>query len=194
MTNEAQTEGRSKIADREWIDDTGQIVDESTATGFRYTFLGRTKEGVTIPPDGESFTRYWKDMSDGEKRMCGLFGAITLSGNICNTWMTNKGDKQAKACEAIKDRFEFMHDNDKWLDESATGGVRIDRDVLAQALVAIAEVNGKIVEVSAVRAKLEDDKWMSTMRQVPEVARKYSELMGRNVKSLGDALGELSSL
>src|SRR5262245_8891750 len=60
---------RTKIADRLWVNDAGESVAEEDATGFSYEFHGRTKDGITIPPDGKKFTRYIRDMSEKELHM-----------------------------------------------------------------------------------------------------------------------------
>lgn len=188
---EASEPTRTKIANREWIDDEGKSVDEEEATGFSYEFLGRTKEGITIPADGEKFTRYLKDMSEAEKNMLALFGAVTLSGNVTNTWMGDKdADKPAKAKDAIAARFGDLY-NGKWVDRTGAVGARVDKDVLAEAIVQIAEAAGTPKDKAAVREKLENDEFAKSIRSVPAIAAKYSELMGRKSPSLDALLAQV---
>jgi len=183
---------RTKIANREWINDAGESVNEEDATGFSYEFLGRTKEGITIAADGEKFTRYLKDMSEAEKNMLALFGAVTLSGNVTNTWMGDKdADKPAKAKDAIAARFGDLF-NGKWVDRTGAVGARVDKDVLAEAICQIAEAAGDPKDKAKVRAKLEDsDEFAKSIRSVPAIAAKYSELMGRKSPSLDALLAQV---
>lgn len=188
---EAAEPTRTKIANREWINDEGKAVNEEEATGFSYEFLGRTKEGISIPPDGEVFTRYLKDMSEAERNMCALFGAITLSGNVTNTWMGDKdADKPAKAKDAIAARFGDLFTG-KWVDRTGAVGARVDKDVLAEAIVQIAEAAGTPKDKAAVREKLESDEFAKSIRSVPAIAAKYSELMGRKSPSLDALLAQV---
>lgn len=188
---EAAEPTRTKIANREWINDAGESVNEEDATGFSYEFLGRTKEGITIAADGEKFTRYLKDMSEAEKNMLALFGAVTLSGNVTNTWMGDKdADKPAKAKDAIAARFGDLF-NGKWVDRTGAVGARVDKDVLAEAIVQIAEAAGTPKDKAAVREKLENDEFAKSIRSVPAIAAKYSELMGRKSPSLDALLAQV---
>jgi hypothetical protein len=182
---------RTKIANREWIDDSGASVNEEDATGFSYEFLGRTKEGIAIPADGEKFTRYLKDMSEAEKNMLALFGAVTLSGNVTNTWMGDKdADKPAKAKDAIAARFGDLF-NGKWVDRTGAVGARVDKDQLAHAICDIAEKAGDPKDWTKVREKLENDEFAKSIRSVPAIAAKYSELMGRKSPSLDALLAQV---
>lgn len=189
---EAAEPTRTKIANREWIDDEGKSVNEEDATGFSYEFLGRTKEGITIPADGEVFTRYLKDMSEAEKNMCALFGAITLSGNVTNTWMGDKdADKPAKAKDAIAARFGDLF-NGKWVDRTGAVGARVDKTQLAHAIVEISTAAGDPKDFAKVLAKLEDsEEFAKSIRSVPAIAAKYSELMGRKSPSLDALLAQV---
>jgi hypothetical protein len=192
VTEQAEPE-RKKIANRLWIDDSGAEVPEEQATGIAYEFLGRTKDGVTIPADGKRFVRYFRDMSEVEIKMLAGFGAITLMGNVTNTWMGDKSDeKHASAHDAIADRFVRLNAGE-WIDRSAVGvGARVDKDVLAEAICQVAEAAGQPKDKPAVRAKLEDSaEFTKSIRAVPAIAAKYSELMGRKSPSLDTLLAAI---
>jgi hypothetical protein len=190
MTNEAITEAaetsRTKIANREWINDAGETVAEEAATGVSYEFLGRTKDGISIPGDGEKFTRYFRDMSQAELYMCAGFGLITLMGNVTNTWMGDKDvDKPAKACEAITERVKLINSG-TWIDRAASGGSRVDEPALARAIVT---ASGGTKDFAAVLQKLTDDaEWKKKIRSVPQVAAEYAKEVGRASPSLDTLL------
>lgn len=178
---------RSKIANRLWIDDAGHEVDEEHATGVQYEFLGRTKDGITIPPDGKSFTQYWKDLNPEAQRMFGLFGQQTLFGNITNTWMGDKADDKAPtAAEAIAARVALLQSG-VWIDRTREGvGARVDKDALAQAVVNVLTGAGKVADLATWRAKLEDLDVVKTARSNAAVTAEYASLMGRKVSTLDD--------
>lgn len=193
---EADEPARKKIADRDWIDDSGKVVDEEAATGVRYTFLGRTKDGVTIPPDGQSYQLYFRDLTPACMNMLAGFGAITLMGNVTNTWMGDKSpDKDAKACDAIAARFALMNNPDKpvWADRSGGVGARVDRDALAQAIVEVLTANGRTAELTAVRERCNDDEFVKSSRTNAEVAAAYARIVGRQTASLDDIFGGLAA-
>lgn len=198
VTEAAEPE-RKKIANREWVNDAGEVVDEEAATGVRYEFLGRTKDGITIAPDGANYSLKFSDLSPAALNMLAGFGAITLMGNVTNTWMGDKSDeKPARACDAIAERFALLQDG-KWIDRSAAGvGAKVDKDVLAEAAIQVFLESGKITDAQVgdvkakVRQKLEDDsKYGATLRQVPAIATKYATLVGRQSKTVDDVLGGL---
>src|SRR5262245_7170232 len=194
---EAAEPTRTKIADRLWINDAGESVDEEHATGFSYEFHGRTKDGVTIPADGEKFTRFIRDMSEAEKNMLIIFGATTLSGNVTNTWMGDKdADKAPKACAAIAARFQDLYDG-KWLDRVAGGvGSRTNLDALAEAMTQLAtpeQLKGRDhgqFKADA-RAKLESPDFARKVRSIPEVAAKYATIIGKPAGSLETLLADV---
>ena len=193
VTEAAEPE-RKKIANRDWINDATEVVDEEAATGVRYEFLGRTKDGVTIPPDGKSYTMYFRDLSAPASAMLAGFGAVTLMGNVTNTWMGDKSDdKEASAADAIAARFALLNEG-KWIDRTGAGvGARVDKDALAKAVVAVAAAANKALDETLIRLKLEENvEFVKTCRGVPDIARKYAELVGRTVKTVDDVFAALT--
>lgn len=181
---------RTKIANRLWIGADGKPSDEETAVSVSYEFLGRTKAGVVIPGDGKAYT-YQLPAPGTRDGMLAGFGALTLMGNITNTWMGDKGDKAATAFDAIADRFALL-DSGIWIDRTAQVGARVDKPQLAQAIVNVATRKGKSLDHAAVLAKLESDAdFAKAARANPEFASEYSTLMGRTVKSSDELLAGL---
>ena len=192
---EAEESARKKIADRDWIDDSGKAVAEEDATGVRYTFLGRTKEGVTIPADGKSFTAYWRDLTDEAKRMAGCFGLITLMGNVTNTWMGDKGDNRpALAADAIAERIALLNAG-KWIDRTGGVGARVDKDALAQAVVEVGLANGQKLKdgsdpsVATIRPLLDNEDFFRSVRSNAEMNAAYARIVGRQTATVSDIFG-----
>lgn len=174
---------RSKIANRDWIDASGQECDEENAVAIRYEFLGRDD----VPADGKSFTQRYDDLSDAAKRMFCHFGQITLAGNVTNTWLGEKGDdKAATAAEAIAARWALIGSG-TWIDRTREGvGARVDRDALAQAVVNVMTAAGKAADLAAWRGKLDDAEVVKAVRSNGAIAAEYASIMGRSVKTLDD--------
>jgi hypothetical protein len=191
---EESADARKKIADRDWIDDSGNVVDEEVATGVRYTFLGRTKEGVTIPPDGKSYTLYMRDLKPEALNMLAGFGAITLMGNVTNTWMGDKGDTRAAlAADAIAERIDLLNSG-KWIDRTGGVGARVDKDALAQAVVEVGAANGKTADLAVVREKLEQSAdFMKAVRSNAEINAAYARIVGRQTATVDDIFGNLAA-
>lgn len=186
---------RTKIADRLWIGaDRKEVDTPEEAAGVLYKFLGRTKDGITVPPDSQAFTRLFSEMSEAELKMLAGFGAHTLMGNVTNTWLGEKGDKAATAHDAIKERFDLLYGG-TWVDRTGTGvGARIDKDALAEAVCRVMVAKGTWTQAdvdggrkAAVRQKMEDDpQSVKASRQVPEIASEYAAIVGRATKSAED--------
>lgn len=183
---EAEETARKKIADRDWIDDSGKPVSEEEATGVRYTFLGRTKEGITIPPDGKAFTQYWRDLTPEAQRMAGCFGLMTLMGNVTNTWMGDKSDtRPALAADAIQERIALLNEG-KWIDRTGGVGAKVDKDALAQAVVEVGAANGKTYDVAVIRPKLDDEAFFKMVRTNAEMNAAYARIVGRQTATVDD--------
>lgn len=181
---------RTKIANRRWLDSAGKDADEEQAVAVSYEFLGRTKAGVAIPGDGKSY-HYAIHAPGTRDGMLAGFGALTLMGNITNTWMGDKGDKAATAHDAISDRFALL-DSGIWIDRTAQVGARVDKPVLAQAIVNVAVRKGQTVDQAKVLSKLEADvEFAKAAKANPEFSAEYSTLMGRTVKSTDELFADL---
>lgn len=183
---------RKAIARRMWIDDARNEVEPEQATGVAYEFLGRTKDGVTVPGDGTAYTCFFRDLNEGARNMLAGFGAHTLMGNVTNTWLgTKPDDRTAKAAEAIAIRFQGLNDG-QWADRSRTG-FQLNLDSLAAALVAVGIETGKIpaadaetrLEVFKTKLEAEPD-WAKSVHRVPAIAAAYAREQGREIMSVDD--------
>jgi hypothetical protein len=190
----ADTEGlRKQIAKRDWLGADGNPVEaEEDAVSARYTYL----------EDGKSYT--WSPTTDDSTtRMCAIFGALTLMGNLTNTWKNEKGDRADSPIDVMVDRFALMANEGKWIDRSQGAvGARVDKDVLAEAMTQCAIAKGSTkwgpldgndaAAVGEVKAKyreaLEDATFVRVVRKVPEINAKYAELVGTSVKTLEEVL------
>jgi hypothetical protein len=195
MTDTTQAPGkdqRSAIAKRLWINDAREEVAEEAATGIAYEFLGRTKEGVTVPGDGQAYYLKFDDLTPAALRMLAGFGGLTLMGNVTNTWLgTKPGERTPKACEAIAARIQGLNDG-QWADRSRTG-FQLNLDSLAAAIVAVGVETGKIPtekaaeQVDAFRAKVEaEPDWAKSVYKVPAIAAAYAREQGRELMSVDD--------
>lgn len=189
---------RTKIANRLWVGADGKEVDQpEQATGVLYEFLGRTKDGVTVPGDGKAYVRQFSEMSEAEKNMLAGFGAHTLMGNLTNTWLGEKGEKAATAYDAIAERFQGLY-NGVWVNREGGGvGAKIDKDALAEAICRVMVAAGTWTQdavdsgkKAAVRQALEDDaQKVRDSRQNPKISAAYAEIVGRQVKTDDDVAG-----
>lgn len=180
---------RKKIADRDWINDIGEVVKEEEATGVRYKFLGRDdREKSRLPaarrvlhnPSGDSITVYFRDLTDKAKDMAAGFGLITRMGNWTNAWLTDVADDRADFPEqVIQEGLRLMNEG-KWIDRiEGVGALRFNPDKLAEAIFAVL---GK-GSVAQFREKIEaDPEFVKTARAVPAVKAKYLELVGKPEK------------
>lgn len=181
---------RTKIADRDWVDGAGAEASEETATGVRYTLR---HAGFFGPNVGQSYTHNLA--APGTiAGMLEAFGALTLMGNLVNTWKTlDPSERSANPIDMIRERFELLGTG-QWIDRTGGGvGQKIDKDALASAIVQVAGEAGKTLDYQVVRQKLEEDAAFGRQtRQVPQIAAAYATIVGRTVKSLDDVLGSLA--
>jgi len=201
MSNETEGEGagpvaeveRKAIAKRLWIDANGNEVETvEDATGVSYEFIGRTKNNVTVPADGKSFSIQFRDMSPKMKDMLAGFGAHTLMGNITNTWLGEKGEKSPRACDAVSDRFDLLQSG-TWVDRTREG-FKIDIPTLAQAWINVVIAAGKTAkDPLAVETKLTDTpELVKQLRRDPKVTAEYARLRGAAVIDASSLMDELS--
>lgn len=201
---EPEESKRAKIADRDWIDDSGNVVDEEKATGVRYKFLGRTKDGVTVPPDSEAYSVKFADLSQAALYMAAGFGLTTLMGNVTNTWLGDKSDeKPATARDAIAARIELLNSG-QWIDRAATGvGARIDKALLVEAMVLASVEDGKFPSADSQQAQDWRAKWTQMLEEKPEFVKQangipavkahYVKLAGKSQKTVADLFGGASA-
>lgn len=139
---------KAATAMRDWLDIHGNPVDagkESEAIGLRYVHLATAKRlkpdynpESDSPPAGASFDKIFPAVGQPvtpDLLMCGIFGGLTLAGNVVNT-ATNgpKGDPNADVITLINERFAELASG-VWADRSGgVGGIRYDREKLAQAI------------------------------------------------------------
>lgn len=168
---------RQKVAKHELLDNQGNVVEnEEEATGARYTLIAN---GGTV--------EYQYGQNADVDRMLAIFGAKTLMTNESSQARNNpKGDQGPDAqIAAVKERFEFMTRESKWLDRTRTGiETAINLDALADAIVSVQPKLDK----AAVRQRVQDDKPYRLMAyRVPEVASEYIKIVGRgNRKTVDD--------
>jgi len=174
---------RKKIANRNWVDASGVETTEEKAVAVSYEFLGRDE----TPGDGKYFTHQISAPGTRPGMLEG-FGALTLMGNVTNTWLGDKGDKAATAHDAIAERWELLQSG-IWIDRASAVGARVDKGQLAQAIVNVGARKGQTKDHAAVLAKLESDpELLKAARGNPEFSAEYATLMGRTVKSVDDVL------
>lgn len=141
------------VAVRDWINASGQPVDsgkEAEAAGFSYIHLPTAKKlnpaynpESDAPPAGAVYTCMFPKIGEpvtAALLMCGIFGGLTLAGNVVNT-ATNgpKGDPSLNPIPLIEERFKEL-ESGVWADRAAGGGVRYEKDKLA---LAIAQAKGE---------------------------------------------------
>jgi hypothetical protein len=165
-TSQATTKTkRAQVAAREWIDENGNAVEtgkESTAVGFRYINLVAAKAAKPDfnpesddAPTGAAYEHVFGKVGDPltiDTLMCAVFGGLTLAGNIANTLNNGeKGDPNANPIPTISERFKEIADG-TWTDRTGGGGIRYNKDWLAQA---IATAMGKPNETATYLAKMD---------------------------------------
>jgi hypothetical protein len=146
MTDENAGAGTTKkieaVADRQWIDAFGQEVEADEATGFKYVDKASNKFFVwqSGHHPGTALT------------MLAIFGGLTKAGNIRNTLVNSKNaDPNADVIGGISDWFSEL-DNGIWAAERTGGGIRVNAEVLAQA---IAEAKGE-TDPSPYKARIDN--------------------------------------
>lgn len=188
---------RTKIANRQWLDSSGKECKEEEAVAVSYEFLGRAaaKSREEQKADGKAFVHTISQPGTRPGMLEG-FGALTLMGNVTNTWMNEKGDRHPTAHDAIADRWTLL-DTGVWIDRTGVGA-RVDRPTLAQAIINVAARKGQTTSkdgspltVASILVRLEDAEWMKGARGNPEFSAEYATLMGRSVKSVEDVLSGL---
>lgn len=173
---------RKKIADRDWVNAAGEAVSEEEATAARYTFLG----------DGKSAS-FEPQTDHGPTRMLAIFGALTLMGNLTNTWKTEKGDKADSPVDVIAERFDLLATG-KWIDRAVGAvGARVDKDALVAAYVEFAASRGQTKDPVVVLEKITDNpKLVKDLRSIPEVLALYTARVGRGAaKSVDDVMASV---
>jgi hypothetical protein len=141
-TAAAAKASRTPVAIRDWIDADGKPIaagEEAKATGFRYTHLPSAKRAnpdfnpeTDAPPAGTFFEI---NPTGQTATMLAIFGGLTLAGNVVNT-ATNgpKGDKNLNPISLVAERFAEIEAGTWAEGGGAGGGVRYDKDLLAQAI------------------------------------------------------------
>jgi hypothetical protein len=115
------------VADRQWVDAGGQEVEADEATGFRYVDKASNR----------AFTWQSGHSAGTALTMLAIFGGLTKAGNIRNTLVNSKNaDPNADVIAGIEDWFSEL-DNGIWAAERTGGGIRVNAEVLAQAIAAV---------------------------------------------------------
>ena len=130
---------RKPVAEHEYVDEQGNELPEDSlqpeeAQGYTYT----------LKKTGDAFSWFWKEANDDERRMLALFGVKTLATN--ETSQVRNADKSvdssAAQMEALKARFALIRTG-TWVDREREGGVRVDKDKLAEAIANVLVAQGK---------------------------------------------------
>jgi hypothetical protein len=186
-TSEANGETKRKqVAKHELLAADGSVTkDISEATAIRYTDLDSKEVFEYTVPGGEA----GKPIT-----MLALFGAKTKATNEASQFRqaVEKGDEPdvSSQVEAIREAFAMI-DTGVWREKAEGGGfARIDRAVLAQAIIDVKQAaNAPHEDEAFYTQKLTDDpKYLRLVRQVPEVTARYNELKNVTVpkKSVAD--------
>lgn len=167
-TTNTPTIKRPTVAIRDWIDASGNPVEsgkEHEAVGFRYTHLPTAlrlqptfNPETDNAPDDAIYTAPKLGTAGEIGTMLAIFGGLTLAGNVVNTAVNGpKGDPSVNPIPLIKARFDEM-ESGVWADRVAgVGGVRYDKDKLAQALVDAVTANGRTAgDLDSYLAKMEN--------------------------------------
>lgn len=172
--------GRSAIAKREWINDSGEkvVAGDQSAVGFRYTYLATGKSvDYIIGEAGKLAT------------MFGIMGGLTKVGNIVNS-IVNADDYDGST--------DPMPEVEAWLKEADAGqwrepgeggaarGPKYDKDVLAAALHGVlgSKVTG---DVASYRARLDDKSYYAKVRANVQVMSAYMKAMADKGSAVADA-------
>lgn len=154
-----------QVAVRDWLNPNSQPVEsgkEAEATGFRYIHLPTAKrlqpaynpESDAAPAEAVFEYNFAAPNAVPEvERMCAIFGALTLAGNVVNTAVNGpKGDPNINPIPLIAERFKDIEAGN-WSDREG-GGIRYDRDKLAAAIASakgetdpapyLAKMDGKV--------------------------------------------------
>lgn len=170
---------RTKVAERDWINEAGEVVAEELATGVRYTNIA-TGEKVDLQSGGKPGTL---------QVMLFCFGALTLMGNVANTRVNGLGGTGQEAIEDIKERIALL-ESGKWIErgEGAARGPKYDLAKLATALVNSLVAKGKTDAPSKYDrflAKITEDKsYFAQVRSNPDVQAEYAKLVGKAPKDV----------
>ena len=175
-TTTETTTVKSKIAEHEYLDANGAVVDdEESAQGYRYTLLSI----------GDSFDWQVSAANTDELRLLALFGAKTLATNEISQVRNNVKNKSVKdtpeiakeALDAVRARFALIRDG-QWVDRTREGGVgtRVNKDSLCEALCQVLVAGAKKTQAeidsgykATLRQRMEDDaEWLGKVRKQPE--------------------------
>lgn len=177
---------KRKVAKHELLDASGNVVEnEEEATGIRYTLL----------ENNQAFD-FQSGLTAGERNtMLTIFGAKTLATNESSALRNNaKGAATAdEQIDAVRERFALL-ETGKWVDRTRDGvGVKIDLDVMANAICNVMVAEGKYTETDVTsgkmaeqRQKLEAKEYLAKARKMPAFAAEYAKLRGASTVSIDD--------
>lgn len=189
---------KEQVAIRDWMNANSQPVEsgkEAEAVGFRYIHLPTAKKlnpqynPETDQPPAESFFDHTfpaiGQPVTADLLMSGIFGALTLAGNVVNTAVNGpKGDPSLNPVPLIADRFKDIEAG-IWADRAGgVGGVRYDKEKLAAA---IAQAKGE-ADPAPYLAKMEskvDAKTGAVVANDTKGAISYGAYALRNAKVKG---------
>ena len=170
---------------KSFVNAAGEEVDIEFATGLRYEALPDKKVYVYQIPGAQV---------GSPQTMLALFGSTTLG---TNTASQNRGqdiaDQFKSDADAVSARFERIVQGD-WGTRAGGGGLQIDTTALYDAILKFKN-GAPPPDVVAFKARLESDAdWRKLMRNHPQIAPHYDELMREKrapaeVKPIDELLG-----
>lgn len=145
-TPETAKPKKQAVAIRDWIDENGKPLasgEEKQAVGFRYTHLpSALKAKPDFNPETDdapagTFFDYVCGDAGHASTMLAIFGGLTLAGNVVNSLVNGpKGNPDINPIPDVEARFKEI-DSGVWAERAAgVGGVRYDKDKLAEAIAA----------------------------------------------------------
>lgn len=197
MNTQVDTEAvaaKRAVAKHSLLDSAGNVVEDfEDATGIRYQDV----------ETGKTFDFQLLGNTDAT-RMLALFGARTLATNVASGIRNGKeAAGGAEQMAAIEERFALIFGKDgnggQWVDRTRETGPRLDRDILADSVVAVMVGMGKFTtdESDARKAKLlekwaADPKLVSQAHQVPQVRDEYTRRAGKTARTVDDLAAMVS--
>lgn len=173
-----ETPKRAK-ADHSLLDAQGNVTDEmEKAKGTRYVHLGTR----------ETLDSMLADFPQVAVDMLACFGLKTLCTNEASQARQAGDDEMI----GIRDRIDVLKTGVWARERDGVGGVVIDRDVLADAAVAVMLANGEIDDDGAVAARqqiregLDEPATLKFVRQVDGVQAEYDRRTNKVKRSAAD--------
>lgn len=179
MANGKNDTPKRAKADHAILDAAGNVTDEmEKAAGTRYVHLG-TRETLDV---------MLADLPQVTRDMLACFGFKTLATNEASQARQAGDDEMI----GIRDRLDVLKTGVWAKERDGVGGVVIDRDVLADAAIAVMLANGEIEDDAAAAARqqiregLDEPATLKFVRQVDGVQAEYDRRTNKTKRSTAD--------